>query len=427
MNEEFLQYIWKSRMEKKTVTTTGGEKVAILSAGEQNRDAGPDFINAMVRIGDTTWAGSVEIHVRSSDWGRHGHDRDLAYDNVVLHAVYEYDGPVARSSGDEIPAISLKDHIPKKAYKAYLDFLNNHLWVPCANELGSAPGDVAARFLECLCLARIRRRSDQIRQLVLQSKGDWNQAFYESLAGTLGARLNREPFEMLARQTPIQVILKSRSSRHAMEALLFGQAGFLEQDFKEEYPLSLSIDYLHIKNKFSLTGIPAHLWKFLRLRPGNFPTIRLAQLAALIYREPLLLGALVDDDSPEKWKERFRVGVSDYWKTHYHFDALSARSEKNLGDDTVDLILINTVIPFLYTFGMLHGNQGISDRALQHLALLPAETNSIIRTFQYFGLECSNAVQAQGALELKKFWCDERRCLECGIGSVLMEKEILDF
>jgi hypothetical protein len=421
MNEEFLQYIWKTRMGKKTVTTMAGDKIVIMNPGEQNRDAGPDFINAMVRMGDTTWAGSVEIHVRSSDWNRHGHDRDLAYDNVVLHAVYEYDGPVARSSGEEIPAITLKEHIPKKAYNAYLDFLNNHLWVPCANEIGKVPPQISGKLLEELCLARINRRSDQIRQLVLENKGDWNQAFYESLAGTLGARLNKEPFEMLARQTPLQIILKNRGNLGTLEALLFGQAGFLDQQFKEDYPMNLSVEYQHIKNKYGLEGIPAYLWKFLRLRPGNFPTIRIAQLAALYYREPLLLGTLVDEEDAGKWKERFRISVSDYWKTHYHFDALSARSEKNMGDETVELILINTAVPFLYTFGTLHGNKKISERAVSCLSEMPAETNSIIRTFRYFGLECVSAVHSQGALELKKYWCDSRRCLECSLGQELLK------
>jgi len=414
-------------MGRRVVTTTDGEKVEIVSPGEQNRDAGPDFLNAMVRIGETTWAGSVEVHVKSSDWDKHRHSSDLAYDNVVLHAVYEYDGMVRRSTGEVIPAVTLKEHIPKRAYQAYRDFLNNHLWVPCANELASAPAERVAAALEAVSMERVRRRSEQIRQMVFQSKGDWNQAFYESLAGTLGARLNKEPFEMLTRQTPLQTIMKNRSSLSAVEALLFGQAGFLDQDFREEYPLSLSIDYLHIKNKYSLSGLPAHLWKFLRLRPGNFPTIRIAQMASLLFREPLLLGVLVDDTDTRAWRQHFQTSVSEYWKTHYHFDTLSVRSDKNLGDDTLDLILINSVVPFLYTFGLMHGNKAISDRAIQHLSELAAETNSILRTFRYFGLECQNALQSQGALELKKQWCDMRRCLDCRIGKMLMEKELLGF
>lgn len=420
MEEEFLQYIWKTRFMKKTVSSVSGERLTVVSAGEQNRDAGPDFINAMVRIGDTTWAGSVEVHVRSSDWGRHGHDADRAYDNVVLHAVYEYDGPVYRQNGEEIPAVELKSHVPKKAYAAYKDYLNNHLWIPCAHELQNVRPEVACDTLEALCQARINRRSLQIRQTLLQNKGDWNQAFYECLAGTLGARINKEPFEMLARQTPLQTLLKNRDGLASLEALLFGQAGFLENRFSEPYPESLAMEYRHIRNKHGLTGMPVHLWKFLRLRPGNFPTIRIAQLAAIYHRHPLLLGELVDETDPAQWRDSFRITVSDYWKTHYHFDTISVRSDKNLGEETVVLIMVNTVIPFLFTFGTLHGNPALTGRALDSLSGLPAESNAIIRSFDYYGLKCENARQTQGALELKKYWCDARRCLDCAIGQHLL-------
>jgi hypothetical protein len=422
MNEEFLHYIWKTRFEKKTITAVKGEKITIVKAGEQNRDSGPDFFNAMLRIGDTTWAGSVEVHVRSSDWAKHGHDRDQAYDNVVLHAVYEYDAPVFRPSGEEIPAVELKGHIPEKAYAAYLDFLNNHLWIPCAGEIGGAGMAFSGQHLEKLCRERINKRALQIRQLLSENKGDWNQAFFESLAGTLGTRINKEPFEMLARNTPVQLILKTRSSLTALEALLFGQAGFLQNGFTEEYPNLLGIEYQHLKRKYNLTNMPVHLWKFLRLRPVNFPTVRIAQLAAIYHHHPLPFGTIIDNNSPEKWYELFNVSVSEYWKTHYHFDTLSGRNEKRTGQDTLDLILINTVIPFIYCFGLVHGNGESAESAFKTLSSLAPENNSIIRNFNYFGMELSNAMQTQGALELKKHWCDQRRCLDCGIGQELLKK-----
>lgn len=422
MNEEFLHYIWKTRFEKKTITTVNGERVTILKVGEQNRDAGPDFGNAMVRIGDTTWAGAVEVHVRSSDWARHGHDGDLAYENVVLHAVYEYDGPVFRSSGEEIPALELKWHIPARAFQAYLDFLNNHLWVPCAGEIGQVGPSFSGRYLEELCMGRIRRRSAQIRKLVADSKGDWNQAFFESLAGTLGTRINKEPFELMARKTPVQVILKTRSSRVGLEALLFGQAGFLQEDFPEEYPSLLSMEYQHLKRKYTLDNIPKHLWKFLRLRPINFPTVRIAQLAAIYHHHPLPFGSLIDQQSPEQWQAIFDVQVSDYWKDHYHFGTLSPGHDKRIGRETIDLILINTVIPFLYAFGEMHGNESIVQNATGILSTLSPEKNTIIRNFIYFGLGMNNAMHTQGALELKNAWCDRRRCLDCGIGQELLKK-----
>ena len=227
---------------------------------------------------------------------------------------------------------------------------------------------------------------------------------------------------MLARSTPVQVMLKCRSSVVGLEALLFGQAGFLGTDLKEDYPKVLLSEYHHLRKKFSLENMPVHLWKFLRLRPVNFPTIRIAQLAAIYYQCPLPFGILIDEKDPAKWTELFDVQVSEYWKSHYHFDRPSTVSEKRLGKDTIDLILINTVIPYLYTFGMIHGNSDLTNKAITTLSHLSPEGNSILRNFIFFGLEFSNAMETQGALELKKNWCDLQRCLDCRIGQELLKK-----
>lgn len=421
MNEDFLQYIWKSRSEKKAFTSEDGDRLTVLRAGEQNRDAGPDFTNAMIRMGDTTWVGSVEIHVKASDWLRHGHEKDPAYDNVVLHAVYIQDLPVYRQNGEKIMTIGLKELIPQKAYRAYLDFLNNHLWVPCANELVNVDKNMAGKHLERMCMDRISRRADQIRQMVSESKGDWNQAFFISLAGTMGTRINKDPFELLARKTPVQLILKNRSGMETLEAMFFGQAGFLENPFREDYPNRLAAEYRHLKSKYSLEGIPVHLWKFLRLRPVNFPTIRLAQLCAIYHRNPLPFGMLLEEVDPEKWASFFSVNVSGYWKTHFHFDRISVEADKRIGQEMTGLIIINTVIPFVYAFGQVHGKNELSHLALEVFKSQSPETNSIISRFNYFGLEFAHAMQTQGALELKRNWCDRQRCLDCGIGQELLK------
>jgi hypothetical protein len=421
MQEEFLHYLWKRGFEKKSLQTVAGEKVMIINTGEHNRDAGPDFINAIVRIGDTTWAGCVEIHVKASDWHRHGHNRDEAYDNVILHAVHEYDKPVHRTSGEEIAVVEMKAHIPVKAYAAYLDFLNNHLWIPCANEIGRVPINIVQKHLEELCIDRIKRRASQIGQVLKENKGDWNQAFFISLSGSLGARVNKEPFEMFARQTPVQVVLKCRSDIKRIESLFFGQAGLLEKEFKDSYPKELVKEYLHQKKKYSLESIQPHLWKFLRLRPVGFPTIRLAQLAAIYHQCPLPLGLLIDEKDPGNWDRLFMVNASEYWQTHYQFDREATEIEKKIGQDAIDLIMVNTVIPFIYVFGILHDNQELSDEALSKLNGLAAEHNHIIRSFETFGIHFRNAMQTQGGLELKRYWCDQRRCLDCTIGHELLK------
>jgi hypothetical protein len=393
----------------------------IMNTGERNRDAGPDFFNALVRIGDTTWAGSVEIHVKASDWYRHGHDKDAAYENVIIHAVYDYDRPIHRTSGEEIPAVVLKGHVPKKAYAAYQDFLNNHLWIPCASEIGRMQENIMQTHLEQLCIDRLGRRAADIARLLDNSKGDWSQAFFVSLAGSLGSRVNKEPMEMLARQTPAQVLMKCRSDIFQLEALLFGQAGMLDDRLKDEYPGGLFSEYQHLKTKFSLSGIPVHLWKFLRLRPVSFPTVRLAQLAAIYHHCPLPLGLLIDEKDHLRWDQLFMVTASEYWQTHYQFDRATPETDKRVGQDTVNLIMINTVIPFLHYFGQVHNNQDLSDSSLEKFAGIPAENNSIIKSFATFGVKFNNAMQTQGALELKKYWCDRRRCLDCIIGHELLK------
>ena len=419
-----MHYIWKASFGRRSLVTVSGEKVNILETGEHNRDAGPDFFNAMVRIGATTWAGSVEVHVKASDWKRHGHHQDAAYDNVILHAVYDYDTPVFRTDGGEIPAIVMKEHIPGRAYRAYLDFLNNHLWIPCAHEIGRVPAVTAQQCLEDLCMDRILHRAARIRQVLDDNHGDWNHAFFISLAGSIGTRVNKEPFEMLARSIPVAALLKSRHSPVLLEAMLFGQAGFLSGTLQEEHPLTLAREYLHLKRKYSLQGIPPQTWKFLRLRPVNFPTVRIAQLAAICHTCPLPLGILVDEEDPVKWRELFNVKASVYWDDHYHFNRVSVRSEKWIGQDTTDLIMINTVIPFLYSFGMAHDNAPLMDKALGALRLLPAESNGTMRTFSTFGLEMLHAGHSQGALELKKSWCDQRKCLDCRIGHELLKESL---
>jgi hypothetical protein len=416
MTEDFLHFIWKFRLAGKGFLTSEGEELLIVKPGEHNHDSGPDFANAQVRLGDTLWAGNVEIHTRSSEWTRHGHHLDKAYDNIILHVVFEHDQEIRRKNGELIPTLVLQGSFPPELYDSYNSFLNNHLWIPCALRLAEAREMVVADWLTALSVLRLERKSVELENLLVYNGNDWNQSFFQALASTLGFRINRQPFEMLARNTPVQCLEKHRDQLFQVEAMLFGQAGLLEGRYRGEYPKKLKKEYQHLKNKFSLRPISGHLWKFMRLRPNNFPTIRLAQLAMIIHLRSNLFSEIIEDPDYEKMTGFFAVGVSDYWKDHYYFDRPSKNIGKSISQSTVDLIMINNVIPFLFVFGKLKGQNRFRDKAFAMLEALPPEMNSIVRKFADFGLVPLSAAQSQALLELKTNFCDQKKCLECRIG-----------
>jgi hypothetical protein len=418
MTEDFLHYFWRYKSAGREFRLASGEKLEVVRPGIHNSDSGPDFMHARLRIDGTLWAGNVEIHVLSSDWIRHGHPGDANYDNIILHVVYSDDAIIRRSSGSAMPTLELFSYIPPEVFDSYCQFLASHLWVPCAMHLKDIPAIKAESWLETLAATRLERKCREISGILEETHYDWNQAFFISLAATLGFRINKQPFEMLARQTPLTCIEKHRNDPMQVEAILFGQAGMLEGRFRPgEYPAVLQREYRHLSRKFSLKPIPGHLWKFMRLRPNNFPTIRLAQLASILCRNPLIFGEILDRKNDDDLSRVFNAGVSDYWQRHYRFGEASPRSfSKSLSPDTLNLILINNVIPFLFQYGETRNEPGLKELALRLLEGLPPESNSIIRKFKEFGLEPHSALQSQGMLELKTAWCDERKCLDCSFG-----------
>lgn len=422
MTEDFLHFFWKFKSAAQDFRTTDGESLGIIRAGLHNHDAGPDFLHAQVKLGSTLWAGNVEIHVRSSDWYRHGHQFDPAYDNIILHVVYVDDQVVSRVNGEVIPTLALDRQVDPGIYAQYQGFLANHLWIPCAQSLKGLKQVVMNDWLDALSVARLERKCAELSQLLDYNGNDWSQSFFQSLAATFGFRINRQPFEMLARQTPLQFLEKHRDDLFQVEAILFGQAGLLEGRFTGAYPKGLKKEYQHLKNKFSLNPIPGHLWKFLRLRPNNFPTIRIAQLAMILHQRPNLFGSVIEWRERKDFENVFHAGVSDYWITHYYFDRPSKNMSKTLSGATIDLVLINNVVPFLFLFGKNKGNELYCERALDLLASIPPESNAITRKFAEFGLQACSAGQSQALLELKGLYCDGKKCLECRIGVELVLK-----
>ena len=422
MTEDFLHYIWQfKRFNVKNLLSTEGFKISISKTGERNTDAGPDFYNALINIGDTKWAGNVEIHINASDWLLHNHQLDKAYDNVILHVVYNNDKPIYRSNGEKIPTLVINGLYDEDIYKKYLSFLSNKLWIPCLNLFKQADKFIIYTWLSRLFAERAERKANQIIQTLNINQNNIEEAFYYQLARNFGFDVNAVPFEMLAKSLPLLILAKHRHDLFQIEALLFGQAGFLNKTFVDEYPNTLKKEYNFLKIKYSLTPIDNSLWKFLRLRPSNFPTIRIAQFAELIHKSTGLLSKIIESTTTETIFNHFEFNCSDYWKNHYIFDKSAINKEKVFGETAKSLILINTIVPFLFVFGILKNDEIYKEKAIVFMENTRPEQNTIIKKWIKTGIEVNNAAQTQALIELKKNYCNSFKCLQCSIGNQLLK------
>ena len=425
MKEEFLHFIWKHRLfQTSQLKTIEGESVEILQPGIHNLHAGPDFSEARIRIDDTLWVGSVEIHRKSSDWTLHGHGNDPMYNNVVLHVVAEYDAPVLTSKGSELPTLVLR--WAESIEENYQDLIESKDWVACASRLFRIDPFRVKFFLNSVMIERLKEKSDMVDSILQDTKGDWGETFYRMLARGFGFKENAQPFEMLARSLPQKILSHHHDSLHQTEALLFGQAGLLgEELFADEYYLSLRKEYRFLAGKYSLNPIAGHLWKFMRMRPVNFPTIRLAQFARLVYNSQGLLGKLIEARNIDEIRRWFQIEASAYWDTHYHFNRESPVRKKKLGEQSFRLLVINVIVPFYFLYGEHQNKLYLKDRALQLLEDLPQENNMVIRKWEAAGIEAENALESQALLHLKSRYCELKRCLNCGIGHKIILHEPL--
>jgi hypothetical protein len=422
MREDFLHFLWQTkRFDFSNLKTTSGEEIIIYHTGEPNVHAGPDFLNAKLQIGETVWAGNVEMHLRSSDWRLHQHSSDPAYESVILHVVFEEDEGVFRNSGERLPCLEMKKRIPPNLIQTYQVLLHNQYWIPCQHQLHAVTVVTKNLWLDRLLVERLEQKIQAIAVILSRNQNNWEETFYQVLARNFGVKINAEPFEMLAQATPLLTLTKHKNNLFQIEALLFGQAGLLEVDFEEDYPRQLKTEYQFLKTKFQLSPIPMACWKFLRLRPPNFPTIRIAQFAALIFQSVHLFSKILKTESPAQIEQLFDLQLSDYWLTHYVFDKISKPREKSLGKNTVHLFVINTVAPFLFLYGKEHGDDALKDRAIQLLESVPAEQNHVIEKWRKLGLSPESAYQTQALLQLKNEYCDRQRCLKCAIGSAILK------
>jgi hypothetical protein len=420
MTEEFLQYIWKFRLYKPGICLFSGEAVEIIHPGEQNFDAGPDFFNTRIRIGDTIWAGNTEIHIRASDWLRHNHQEDKNYNNVILHVVLENDISVTKANGQTIPVIELKENFDLRMYDRYRGFMQNKQWVACAGLISNVPRFETDAWLESLLVERLERKEGIISGLLRQNLNDWNETFYHALARGFGFKLNTEAFEMLAKSLPFKYLAKHIDNLLQLEALLFGQAGLLGEELTDPYAQSLWHEYSFLKRKFGLKPIDGHLWRFMRLRPANFPTVRIAQFAMLIRKSTGLMSLMLEAESTDQILSLLDVDCSAYWQTHYQFGKSSACRNKMLGHNAAISLIINTVIPFMFAFARYNDNQYAKDDAFALLHKLGSEVNAITKKWAALGMPNETAAQSQALLELKNNYCDLKKCLNCRIGNTLI-------
>lgn len=414
-----MQYVWEQRLlPAAEMLTVDGERVEILDPGLLNRNAGPDFFNAKLRVGDRLWAGNVEIHVRASDWHRHGHDADAAYDSVVLHVVARSDCRIARrSDGSLIPQLVMAcaDDFDRR-YRALASA--NSAAPPCADAIAAMPPLYMNDWLTALAFARLQAKADRVEEHYRRS-GSWPEAIYITLARALGFGLNGEPFERLARATPLAAMLKHADSPCAVEGLLMGQAGFLGDDNGDAasaYVASLRREYDFMCHKFGLAPPGPLMWRMARTRPQNFPHRRLAALAAYIAGGFPLASAIVHVTGPEQARELLTVGLPPYWRRRYTFGPESPRASATLSAASVDGLIINLVAPVLYAYGSVCGHHEKTEAAVGLLQSLAPERNSVVAAFVDAGIDCRDAFCSQALVELRRSYCDARKCLRCRIG-----------
>ena len=430
MREEFLYYIWENRLTDKDLKTTEGDQVDVVATGYRNTDSGPDFLEAKIQIGDKLWAGHVEIHVKSSDWNRHGHQNDKAYKNVILHVVYENDTQV-----NSIPTLELKGHFDGSLFAQYQKLISSKNWIPCEKSIAQVPVFTRFSWLDRMAVERLESKSGAVIKTLEANQFDWEDALYKLLMRYFGLKVNNEAFEYLANVLPFKTLLKHADNLLQLEAMLRGCAGFLEDDFTEEYPLLLKREFSVMKAKFNLLTMPAERWKFMRMRPSNFPTIRLAQMAQLIHKNGCLFSKIKAAKDSAEAKALFDVAASDYWETHWRFETRlpnppdphkmgnqSSRKPKHLGETTADVLIINAVAPLLFCYGKLHKDESVCETALQFLEDTEAEDNAVIRHYAQCEIKAENAMQSQALLHLYSYFCKRKRCLECRIGNVLLHK-----
>jgi hypothetical protein len=424
MKEEFLHYVWKySLYYADKLRDNEGDVIEVIHPGEYNRDSGPDFFNARIRINDTEWAGNVEIHIKASDFETHGHNRDHSFDNVILHVVADNDKIVLDARGLEV--LTVKIEFDKSLFEKYTELVNNPFIIACQGEIHKLDGFYIRHWLHSLVVERLNEKSEMIKRVLSDTGNDWEETFYRTLSRYFGFRVNTEPFEMLATAIPFKIIRKHIDNRLQIEALLFGTAGMLDEGLfrnalNDEYYKELIREFKILSVKYSLRPIHGWLWKFSRLRPVNFPTIRVSQLAAMLSVTGGLFSRIIEVKNIRDLRKVFEVRASGYWDSHFIFGKKSRNISKNTGTLATDILLINSVIPIIFIYGQSRDARDLCERAISFLEDTQPEKNIIIEEWQASGIEACSAFDSQALIQLRNEYCRKRRCLDCRVGSKLI-------
>jgi hypothetical protein len=423
MKEEFLYYVWQHKIfSNLKLQTSDNKEISIQKSGIHNKNSGPDFLNAQVKIGNQLWAGNVEMHIKSSDWYLHKHEEDPNYDAVILHVVWEHDATVFSKNNKPLATLELKNFVVKGLLENYNSLVyHQQKFIPCESQLPKVDDFILNNWLERLYFERLEHKSTFIKDLLLDTNADFEAVLFQLLAKNFGLKVNGEAFLQLATSIEFSVIRKERFDLEQLTALFFGQAGFLEEDLEEHYHQQLKQHYTYLKHKHNLESISKNAFQFFRMRPQNFPTIRIAQLASLLFTHQNLFSKLMNIHKKEDFYALFSFEIDAFWKTHYTFESESKKSPKKLTKSFVDLIIINTIIPLKFVYLQSRGEVD-ENEIIQLIKQVSSEKNSVISNFASLEIKAKNALESQALLELKNNYCTKKRCLQCAIGNSLLRK-----
>ncbi|CAM3455830.1 DUF2851 family protein [Aequorivita lipolytica] len=424
MKEDFLHYVWKfQKFDVGEFYTSTNENLHIQKQGSHNLNSGPDFFNAQIDLDGQLWAGNVEIHLKSSDWYAHGHETDAAYDNVILHVVWEHDAEIYRKDGTAIPTFVIKEHIPKTTVAQYQKlFSQEKKWIKCESDFADVDDFSIENWLERLYFERLQKKETFFLMELKDSQNHWESLLFRMLCKNFGLKVNGDSFFSIAKSIDFSVVKKCCQERQDLEALLMGQAGLLEGETEDWYFKTLKLKYEYLKHKFQLQNENVIVPKFFRLRPPNFPTVRLAQFAMLYFQRNNLFSQVIDIKSVSGFHELFNVYGSEYWSTHYNFGIGSLERKKRVTKSFVDLLIINTVIPLKFCYATQHGRD-VSEEILKLASEVSSEENTIVKKFNSLKNISKNAYQSQALLQLKSEYCDKNKCLQCAIGNIIIGSE----
>jgi len=421
MKENLLQYLWQFQyFNKNELSTTAGESLNIIFQGILNTNQGADFSNAKIKIGEAIWAGNIELHIKSSDWNVHNHSADKNYSNIILHVVWVHDKEIIDVAGSKLPTLELQSRVSKILLDRYQQLMNVAVFIPCEKQIHAVNELTLTSWKQRLLAERLESKSALIFSFLNKNNFNWEETFWWMTARNFGIKINSEAFQTIAESLPISLLAKHKNQIHQLEALLFGQAGLLKNDFTEAYPKMLQKEFLFYRKKYHLQQPCIQLF-FLRMRPANFPTIRLAQLAKLIYQSSHLFSKIIEAETLSTIKKFLNITANDYWHYHYVFDVVSHFKKKKLGNQMVDNIIINTIIPILFSYGLYHNEEKFKEKAIRWLEEVASEKNTITKGFEVLQFSNKNSFDSQSYIQLKNEYCNKKRCLECAVGNALLK------